>query len=525
MASMPGKNKLKPPNVIFVGAGPGDPGLITVRGVECLRQADVVVYDHLANPRLLDYAPPHAKRIYVGKRADRHVLRQEQINERLIKLATAGKRVVRLKGGDPMVFGRGGEEAEALRAAGVGFEIVPGITAGLGGMAYAGIPCTDRRVASTVVLVTGHEDPTKDESKIPWEALASIGGTLVFYMGVARLALIAEQLLRFGCPPETPTAVIEWATYPRQRTITATLGTMAESAGAAGVQPPALIVVGQAVAMRRSLRWFDIRPLFGRRVVTTRARAQASELTGRLQALGAEVIELPTIRIFPPDDPAPLQSAVAGCPGSWEWVLFTSVNGVSAFFSELANQGKDARALAGTRVAAIGPATAKALQARGLSVDLQPTKFVAEKVLEALLASGPVAGQRILLPRAAEARDVLPNGLRRAGARVQTVAAYKTHPELATGQEGVLADLSAGRIDAVTFTSSSTVRNFVGLLPPDCWEKVARSCVLASIGPVTSDTLRAHGGEPTVQADEHTIGGLVKALLMHFTARESEASS
>ncbi|MEA2455527.1 MAG: uroporphyrinogen methyltransferase / synthase [Thermoleophilaceae bacterium] len=487
----------------LVGAGPGDPGLMTRRSLELIAAADVVLYDRLIPPGALDGAPPGAELRYVGKEPGKPAVEQEQINAQLVELGLAGRRVVRLKGGDPFVFGRGGEEAEALAAAGVRFEIVPGVTAGVAAPAYAGIPVTHRDAASAVAFVTGHEDPSKDGSALDWEALARFPGTLVFYMGIKNLPLIAERLTAAGRDAAQPVAVVARGTLSGQRTVAGTLEDIAARVAEAEVRPPAITLVGPVAELRETLAWLEQRPLHGEVVAVTRARAQASELAGRLRGLGAEVVEAPAIRIEPvPVDLPPLESYALIC--------LTSPNGVRLLFDALPG---DARSLAGTRLAAIGPGTAAALRERGIEADVVPERFVAEGLLEAL-ADEPLEGQRVLVARAAEARDVLPEGLRERGAEVDVLALYRTvaEPLRAAHAEALKA------ATYVTFTSSSTVRFFLeggGVVPPE-----AR---VASIGPVTGATLREHGLEPDVEAERHDIDGLVAALIADAAARKVPA--
>ena len=495
--------------VYLVGAGPGDPGLVTLRGREVLALADVVVYDALISKRLLDHAPAEAERIYVGKRAAQHTLSQEGINALLVEKARAGATVVRLKGGDPYVFGRGGEEALALVEAGIDFQVVPGVTAAIAAPACAGIPVTHRHMASGVALVTGHEADDKADSALDWDALARWPGTLVFYMGVKNLAAISANLIAHGRSAETPAAAVRRGTTPRQQTITGTLATLPQAAEQAGLEPPAVILVGDVVTLRDRLQWFERRPLFGRRIVVTRARAQASELAKRLEAAGAETLEAPAIRIEPPDDPAPLQTAALHA-ASFHWIVFTSVNGVEAYFEALADAGLDARALAAARIATIGPATAERLARFGLRPDLQPETFTGAAVAEALAATGNLAGLRILLPRADIAPKELPKALAAQGAEVHQVVAYRTAPDTASC-DVVAEALEADEIDWLTFTSSSTVGNFIGVVGKD--RVCASRARIASIGPTTSATLRGAGLEPTVEADPHTIPGLVDAIV------------
>ena len=493
--------------VYLVGAGPGDPGLITVRGLECLRTADVVVYDFLANPRLLREARADAELIYVGKRGGSHTMRQPEINALLVEKALAGHTVCRLKGGDPFVFGRGGEEALAAADAGLAFEVVPGVTAGVAAPAYAGIPVTHRDATSSVAFVTGHENPAKAVSAVAWDKLATGVGTLVVYMGVKRLPTIVGELCANGLPATTPAALVQWGTMPGQRTVAGTLDTIVELA--ADIAPPAVLVVGNVVTLRERLAWFERRPLFGRRIVVTRARTQASALTARLEALGAEVLEMPTIRIVPPESYVPLDQAIAKL-ADHDWVVFTSTNGVEAFFARLALAGKDARAL--PRVAAIGPATADCLRGHGIAADCQPRTFTGEALVEALGAQADLAGQRILLARAAEVPPTVADGLVALGARVHEVAAYRTlvGPE---PDEALVDALLSGGADVVTFTSSSTVRGFVAALGAERLRALPATTRFASIGPITSQTARELDIDIAAEAAEHTIPGLVDAVL------------
>ncbi|HUU92505.1 MAG TPA: uroporphyrinogen-III C-methyltransferase [Phycisphaerae bacterium] len=500
--------------VYLVGAGPGDPGLMTLRGREVLATADVVVYDALISERLLDYAPAAAERIYVGKRASRHTLPQDGINALLVEKARAGATVVRLKGGDPFVFGRGGEEALALAEAGIDFEVVPGVTAAVAAAAYAGIPVTHREMASAVGFVTGHEAEDKADSALDWDALARWPGTLVFYMGVRNLPAISENLIAHGRSPDTPAAAVRWGTTPRHQTLTGTLATLPQAVEEAGLKAPAVILVGEVVTLRDRLQWFERRPLLGRRIVVTRARAQASALAERLESLGAETIQAPAIRIEPPDDPEPLAQAAREA-ASYDWIVFTSVNGVEAFFGALADAGLDARALATARLATIGPATTERLTRFGLQSDLQPETFTGAAVAEALAATGDLTGEHVLLPRADIAPKDLPDALAAQGAEVSDIIAYRTVPDTA-GCDAVAQALEANEIDWLTFTSSSTVRNVVAAVGAD--RARASRARIASIGPTTSATLREAGLEPTVEADPHTIPGLVVAILTRETA-------
>ncbi len=543
----------RPGVVYLVGAGPGDPGLMTVRSLELIADADAIFYDRLIPPGALDGAREDVELIYVGKHAAhrttsrpggnsssrRSTVPQEETNARLVEAAREGKSVVRLKGGDPFVFGRGGEEGEALREAGVEFEVVPGVTAGLAATAYAGIPVTHRDDASAVAFVTGHEDPEKADTALDWEALARFPGTLVFFMGVKRLAGNAAALIAAGRDPEEPAAAVERGTMAGQRTVAATLGTLAEAVQREGVGAPALVVVGPVVERREALAWLERRPLHGRRVAVTRARAQTSGLAATLRGLGAEVVELPAIRIEPRLDSEEVRRAVARI-GEYSLVCLTSPNGVRLLFEALAAAGLDARAFGeapksehvgggegpsgavngsagsgkgagteasaadGTTIAAIGPGTARALAEHGVSADVVPERFVAEALVEAL-APVEVDGRRVLVARAAEARDVLPDALRERGAEVDVVALYETVRE-APEPDAVEAAQGA---DYVTFTSSSTVRNLTEALG----DRFPRDARIASIGPITSEAARAAGLEVAVEAERHDIDGLVAALL------------
>lgn len=491
-------------SVALVGAGPGDPGLITVRGVDLLRQADAIVYDHLAAADLLAYAAPEAERLYVGKKAGQHTLCQREINDLLVQLALSGKRVVRLKGGDPFVFGRGGEEAEALAAAGIPFEVVPGVTSAVAVPAYAGIPVTHRGVAASFAVITGHEDPDKPESSLDWDALARLE-TLVILMGVGNLPQIVGELTRRGRDVGTPVALIQWGTLGIQRAVVGVLGDIVQRVEGAGLGAPAVAVVGDVVALRERLRWFDARPLHGLRVLVTRTRDQASQLSAALRAHGAEPVACPLIATAPPLDWNPLDAAIRNL-GAYDWVVFTSANGVDGFFRRLWLAGLDARALSEVRISAIGPATAEALAARGIRADLVPDEYVAEAVAEAM---GDVRGQRVLLPRADIARPALAERLARAGARVDEVVAYRT-----VQPDGLATRLreAAQNVDVITFTSSSTVRHFVAALGEEA-RAVADRAVVACIGPITAKTAQDFGVVPQIVAREYTVDGLVRALV------------
>jgi uroporphyrinogen III methyltransferase / synthase len=490
--------------VFLVGAGPGDPGLMTRRSLELIASADAILYDRLIPEGALDGARDGAELLYVGKRPGGAAVAQDQIDARLVELARSGKRVVRLKGGDPFVFGRGGEEAEALARAGVPFEVVPGVTAGIAAPAYAGIPVTHRDLASAVAFVTGHEDPAKADSALDWDALARFPGTLVLYMGVRGLAVLAERLIAAGRNPAEQAAVVERGTHANQRTVTGTLVDIAEGADEAGIRPPAITVIGRVAELRETIAWLERRPLHGEVVAVTRARAQASGLATRLRNLGAEVVEAPAIRIEP-------RSADLPPPGRYTLICFTSPNGVRLYFEALDG---DARALAGVTVAAIGPGTARELERRGLRPDVVAERFVAEGLLDAL-GGLDLRGKRALVARAADARDALPDGLRERGAEADVLALYDTVAEPL--DDAARAGLA--RATYVTFTSSSTVHFLL-----DSGGRLPDSARVVSIGPVTSATARGHGLEVHVEAERHDIDGLVDALTADAAARRVAAA-
>ncbi|MEO8578851.1 MAG: uroporphyrinogen-III C-methyltransferase [Gemmatimonadales bacterium] len=499
--------------VFLVGAGPGDPGLITVRGKQLIDSADAVVYDALANSALL---PPGARTTgrpelyYVGKRAGAtDSVTQTEINELLVKLAREGKRVVRLKGGDPFVFGRGSEEAQAMNDSSVPFEVVPGITAGIAAPAYAGIPVTHRGLSTSVTFVTGHEDPTKPSTQTNWTALAKSGGTIVLYMGSKTLPAISDALLKGGMPGEVPAAAIQWGTRPRQRTVVATLETIAAKSAEQNVTSPVIIVIGWSVVLRDELSWFERRPLFGKHIVVTRATQQSQALTEKLRDLGADVFEMPAMQIARLDL-APVRAAI-GRLSLYHWLIFTSQNAVSIFWEQLLGEGKDARALAGLKVAAVGPATAGALLERGITVDVIPEKFVSEALLEMLRAREDVSGQEVLYITAEGARDVLPEGLKEIGADVAVIEAYRPIPD-GEGAERLSRAIEAGRVDLITFTSGSAVRGYIDAVGED----LALRVPAASIGPQTSEVVREVGIEVKAEAKESTIDGLVAAVASAF---------
>lgn len=512
---MTGQNK--PGKVYLVGAGPGDPGLLTLKGKECLEQANVVLYDYLANPVLLQYAPATAQRLYIGRRGRGQYQDQADINRLLIERAQEGKVVVRLKGGDPFVFGRGGEEAEAMAAAGVEFEIVSGVTAAVAVPAYAGIPVTHRTLASTVTFVTGHEDPTKPATLLEWPKLANVSGTLVFMMGMKNLPSIVAHLRTEGRASDTPVAAIRWGTKADQQTIVGTLADIVEKTEAAQLEPPTVIVVGEVVRLRGQLNWFELKPLFGKRIVLTRAQEQAQEFSRLLVAYGAEPVEVPTIQIVPPASWQALDEAIARL-GAYQWLIFTSVNGVGPFMDRLQVAGNDARALANLRICAIGPRTAQELKTYGLTADLVPAEFQAEGVIAALAQVG-IRGHRILIPRAEVAREILPEQLRELGATVDVIPVYRTIVPT-VDVASLTQQLQDGSVAALTFTSSSTVRNFVELFGGQ--ERVRRlvaQVAIACIGPITARTAEEYGLTVTIMPTENTVPALAEAIVKHFSER------
>ena len=503
--------------IYLVGSGPGDSGLFTIKGVRCMEEADAVVYDRLAPEALLKHAKPEAESIYVGKRPGNPTMSQGEINDLLVELGRAGKTVVRLKGGDPYIFGRGGEEALALIEAGLPFEVVPGVTSGVAAPAYAGIPVTHRNVSTSVVFVTGHEDPTKGRSDVDWARIAKGADTLVLYMGVGRLKEISTELVAAGRSPETPVACVRWGTIPEQRTVTGTLEDIAERVAEADLKPPAITVVGDVVALREAgLDWYERRPLFGRCVVVTRARAQAGELSVELERLGAEVYEFPTIQIQAPEDFGPLDAAIRDLD-SFGWIVFTSVNGVEAFLERLWHHGLDLRAVPRrAKVAAIGPATAQRIEEVGLRVDVVPEEYRAEALIE-VLETDSITGKRVLIPRAKVAREILPDKLREAGAEVVVPPAYESAPS-SEGKNELARRLGAGEVDCVTFTASSTVENFVGAFGPGEAVGLLAETRVVCIGPITAETARGHGLRVDTEAEEYTIPGLVEAVEDLFAA-------
>lgn len=483
--------------------------LITVKGLECIKKADVIVYDYLVNVELLKAARPGVETIYVGKQGASHTLEQDDINKLLVEKALEDKVVTRLKGGDPYVFGRGGEEALVLKEYKIPFEVVPGITAAIATPNYAGIPVTHREFTSTFGLITGHEDPTKNESSIDWSKISTGIGTLAFYMGVKNLPYITSQLIKHGRSEDTPVAVIRWGTTFRQETVVGTLSTIVEKAK--NVKPPAITIVGEVVKLRDQLNWFENKPLFGKTVVVTRSREQASDFADRLYEFGANVIEFPAIEIAKPDTIQLLDEAIQNIH-SYDWLVFTSINGVDSFFNRLFELGKDVRVLKGLKICAIGPATAGGIEKYHIRVDCKPPKFVAESVVEELKNVTVIKGERFLLPRADIARSYLPEELQKLGGEVTDLVVYKT----IMGQPkdiNLLEKMKNGEVHVVTFTSSSTVRNFVQLIGRENITSLNGHVQFASIGPITSKTAEEMGINIAIKAEEYTIPGLVNAIL------------
>ncbi len=499
--------------VYLIGAGPGDPGLITVKGLECIGRADAILYDYLANDELLAHARKGAELIYAGKVGGAHNREQCQINELLVQKAREGKVVARLKGGDPFVFGRGGEECEALVAAGIPFEVVPGVTAGIGAAAYAGIPLTHRDVTTSVAFVTGHEHPGKEASEIDWERLSLGSGTVVFYMGIKNLPEIAANLVAHGRSPATPVALIRWGTRPEQEVLVGTLADIAEKARKAAFRAPAVTVVGDVVQLRDRLRWFDNRPLSGRGILVTRAADQAGEFAAMLEELGARVFECPTIRIVPPESWEDLDRELATLDG-FAWVVFSSINAVNHFFARLADLGRDSRALGRCRVCAVGPKTAAALDPHGIRADLVPSDYKAEGVVAAFRELD-LAGKRVLFPKADRARDVIPSGLAALGAEVVAPVAYRNVvPDSLPA--AIVTALEERRIRCVTFTSSSTAENLAAMLGENRFLRLLDGVTVAAIGPVTAKTCRELGLAVHIEPREYTLAAMTAEIVQYF---------
>lgn len=494
--------------VFLVGAGPGDPKLITVRGLETIKVADCIVYDRLASPRLLAHAKPGVELIYCGKLPDRHTLTQDEINQVLVDKALEGKVVTRLKGGDPSIFGRVGEEAEELAKHEIEFEIVPGITSGIAAPAYAGIPVTHRDFNSSLAIVTGHERPEKTTSSINWEKLATAVETIIFYMGVGNLPFIREQLIKYGRSPQTPVALVRWGTTIDQETLVGTLENIVEKREAAGLTNPSIIIVGEVVALRDKLQWFEKKPFFGKRILVTRARSQASELSEQIAELGGEPIEFPLVKMVPPHDSKPLDDALRQL-GSFDWVMFTSANGVAFFFKRLRELGVDIRSMR-AKIAAVGPKTAAVLEEKGLTVEVLPGEFRAEGLLDTL--QGQLKpGERVLLPRADIARETLPKALRELGLDVTEADTYDTLIDAENIAE-TLELLTEGAIHIITFTSSSTVKNFVQAMQGHDLSQLLSRVKIACIGPLTADTARNLGLSVDWVATDYTIQGLLDVI-------------
>lgn len=509
----------RPGKVYLIGAGPGDPELITVKGMKLLERAEVVVYDYLAGKKLLRHVPKDATLVYVGKMGGvHHAHTQEEINQMLVDFARQGKIVVRLKGGDPFIFGRGGEEIEVLVEHGVAYEVVPGVTSATAAATYAGVPITHRQYTTSVAFITGHEDPTKEASTIAWEKIATGIGTLVFYMGIKNLPIITEKLMAHGRSPETPVVVVRWASTPEQQSVDGTLATIADKVKAAKIKPPALIVVGEVVSLRDKINWYEKRPLFGKRILVTRTREQASELVHRLEDLGANCLEGSTIALVPPNSWEPLDQELRRL-AEYDWLLFTSINAIKFFFQRLTELGLDARDLKGPKIGVVGTTTAEMLQAHGLRADLVPEEFTGEGLAAALLKEG-VAGKKVLLPRAAKAHEALPETLGEAGAMVTTVPVYRNVQPADYAE--VRAALEEKAIDCITFTSSSTVINFLEML--HCVDEAEQQRLLdgvkiATIGPITARTAVQNGLTIHIQPKTFTIPALVDAILAHYAER------
>jgi uroporphyrinogen III methyltransferase/synthase len=500
--------------VYLVGAGPGDPSLITLRGVECLQRAQVVVYDYLANEQLLNHAPFSAEKIYAGKIGGRHNQDQSEINDLLVAKAAEGKIVVRLKGGDPFVFGRGGEECEALHSAGIPFEIVPGVTAAIGASAYAGIPLTHRNVTASVAFVTGQEGKDKDESSVDWERLSLGNGTVVFYMGITNLQHNMEKMIEHGRNPKTPVALVRWATTSQQQILTGTVSDIAQKAEDASLKPPAVTIVGDVVNLRDKLRWYDNRPLSGRTIIVTRAADQAGEFSSQLAGYGASILECPTIQIAAPESWCDLDSSIAAL-STFDWVIFTSVNAVRYFFKRLHTQGLDARALGHVKVCAVGPRTSESIVEHGIYPDLVPKEYKAEGVIAAL-GKDAVNGKKILFPHADLARDVIPSKLTEIGALVDSPVAYRNIFPERLCPEAMFA-LEKRKVDCITFTSSSTVNNLARMLGADLLTDMLKGTSIASIGPITSATCREHGLKVDIEPEDYTLAALTSAIVNHFS--------
>ncbi|MBI5827357.1 MAG: uroporphyrinogen-III C-methyltransferase [Deltaproteobacteria bacterium] len=499
--------------IYLIGAGPGDPGLITVKGLEAIKEADCIIYDFLATSRLLEHAKKGAESIYVGKKGRFESVSQEEINALIIERARKGKTVARLKGGDPFIFGRGGEEAEEIVRAGLAFEVIPGVTSAVAVPAYAGVPLTHRGLSSSVTFITGQEDPRKEASRIAWDRILPGSGTLVFLMGWKNLPLIAQRLIESGWAPSTPVAMIRWGTLPKQVTISGRLDNIGKLSMEKDLKPPVVTVVGDVVGLRERLNWFESKPLFGRRILVTRALEQAGEFSRLLEGQGAEAITFPTIRTLPPSSWKGLDGAIKRL-SSYDWAIFTSVNGVKYFFERLRKSDKDLRELKGVKVCAIGPMTEKAIMALNIRVDLTPKEYRAEAIIAALGRKN-IKGKRFLLARAQKAREVLPVEIKRLGGSIDVAASYRTvRPSIPAG--GLEKLLLNGGIDIVTFTSSSTVTNFLSLFKKAEAGEALKNVRIACIGPITADTARSHGLNVDIMPKEYTVPALAAAMADYY---------
>lgn len=514
------KTDIKAGKVYLVGAGPGDPGLITVRGKYLLERAEVVVYDYLASTKLLKFVPRDARFVYAGKRGgEKHKHSQEEISQMLVDFAREGKVVVRLKGGDPFIFGRGGEEVETLAKNGIAFEVVPGVTSATAAATYAGIPITHRGYTATVAFLTGHEDPTKPSSNIDWSKIATGIGTIVVFMGIKNLPLIVKNLIDNGRSPQTPVAVVRWASTPEQRSVVGTLETITGIVKEAGMRPPALIVIGDVVNLRSTIDWFEKRALFGKRIIVTRTREQASELVSGLEEMGGSCYECSTINIEPVDSYQIIDEALERID-EYHWILFTSLNGVKYFFKRLQSKGLDARDLKGPDIGVVGKSTASLLLEYGINADHMPPVFTGEGLAESLLDQG-VEGRNILIPRAVEGREIIPETLRGAGAQVTVAPVYRNVPAQGRREE-LRAELESGEVNMVTFTSSSTVRNFLTMVDArdqQELERLMQGVDIAAIGPITAKTVTDSGLKVDVQPREYTIPSMIQAIVEFYQNR------
>lgn len=511
--SGPKEDDKKKGKVYLIGAGPGDPKLLTLRGKECIQGADVLIYDYLANDQLLVHARADAEIIYAGKRRGNQAISQQQINDLMVDRGRRGLVVARLKGGDPFIFGRGGEEAMALAEAGVSFEVVPGVTSASGVPAYAGIPLTHRDYSAMVILTTGHEDPSKPHPEIPWEHISPGRATLVFFMGITNLKGVVANLIKYGRDPQTPVAIICWGTRPEQETVVGVLEDIMGRIHERHLALPGMIVVGEVVRLREKLNWFESRPLFGRRILITRPEEQASDMADELLRYGAETVEFPTIQVLPPEDWGELDRAISKV-GSYDWIIFTSVNGVKFFKERLWAAGKDVRSLNGAKVCAIGPKTAEAVRQLGIIPDVIPKIYQAEGIVEEMQKL-KIRGKRVLIPRAQKAREVLPEALRRMGARVEVITAYK-NIKPPQHRDRIRSVLKGKKISVVTFTSSSAVSNFVEMFEPEELATLMRNVTVASIGPITANTVRESGLTNHIMPEEYTIPALAQAIADYF---------